>query len=83
MIITCSFFSLFRQREEARENSLHAPSQKESQLFTLGCGTRCAQTSPRPTSCRVQSLHSLAASLAIATLSAPSQPPRRGGTFGL
>ncbi len=27
---------------------LHAPMQKESQLFELGCGTRFAQTSPRP-----------------------------------
>ena len=27
---------------------LHAPMQKESQLFELGCGTRYAQTGPRP-----------------------------------
>ena len=27
---------------------LHASMQKESQLFELGCGTRYAQTGPRP-----------------------------------
>ncbi len=44
----CSF-SLYRQRKSnQKESSLHAPMQKESQLWELGCGTRFAQTGPRP-----------------------------------
>ena len=42
------FFSLFRQREGTKRDHVARFGQNRLQLFVLVCGTRFAQTSPRP-----------------------------------
>ena len=38
----------FGREKEPRETMLHASMQTKCRFFALGCGTRYAQTGPRP-----------------------------------